>query len=267
MAHTQAGPGSLCQDPTDGIATSSAPQETTSLLWAAEQVSDGHNNDREGPDSSGRWKSELKFLSTNSSFLVLASLLYYSVPVTGIIVAGRLGPSELGSVSLANVTSNVTGLVIFQGLATTLDTLCAQAYGSGNFALVGLHVQRMTFLLWCLSVPIAALWFNASGILSIIVPDQRVAQLAGLYLRVLILGVPGIALFETVKRYLQAQGHFAAILYTLGVAAAANIFISWLLVVVKPHPIVQPTSVTTANDISAVILWFHRRATRRRGHI
>ncbi|KAJ5624288.1 MATE transporter [Penicillium lagena] len=231
MTHTHAVPSSLRQKSTDGSAASNILRETTSLLWASEQVPDGHSDDRGEPDSSGSWQSELKFLSTNSSFLVLASLLYYSVPVTSIIIAGRLGPSELGAVSLANVTSNVTGIVVFQGLATTLDTLCAQAYGSGNFALVGLHVQRMTFLLWCISIPVAALWFNASGVLSIIIPDQRVAQLAGLYLKVLILGAPGIALFETVKRYLQAQGHFAAILYTLGVATAANIFMSWLLVV------------------------------------
>ncbi|KAJ5580247.1 MATE transporter [Penicillium hispanicum] len=195
-------------------------EETTALLQTPEVAG-----------RTTRWQIELRLLSANSVFLVLASLLHYSVAVTSIIVAGTLGPSELGAVSLANVTANVTGLVIFQGLATTLDTLCAQAYGSGNRPLVGLHVQRMSFLLACISIPIAALWYNASALLAIIVPDPTVAQLAGLYLRILILGAPGIALFETTKRYLQAQGHFAAILCTLGVATAANIFLSWLLVV------------------------------------
>ncbi|RYP13709.1 hypothetical protein DL767_010613 [Monosporascus sp. MG133] len=46
---------------------------------------------------------------------------------------------------VACVTANVTCYAPMQGLATTLDTLCAQAYGSGHKHLVGLQLQRMTY--------------------------------------------------------------------------------------------------------------------------
>lgn len=208
--------------------TAPTVQETAPLLQH-------HTNNRDAGDQAEQttWRIELRFLTSNSIFLVLASLLYYSITVTSIVLAGRLGSLELGAVSLANVTANVTGIVIFQGLATTLDTLCAQAYGSGNLSLVGLNVQRMTCLLWCITVPVAILWLNATTLLKHVIPDEEVASLAGQYLKVLILGAPGVALFESVKRYLQVQGHFAAILVVLAITAAANIPLTWFLVTVS----------------------------------
>ena len=56
-------------------------------------------------------------------------------------------------------------------------------------------------------------------ILMAIVPEQDVAKLAGLYLKVLLLGAPGYATFEAGKRYVQAQGLFSASLYVLLICA------------------------------------------------
>ena len=94
-------------------------------------------------------------------------------------------------VSLASMSANITGYAIFQGLATSLDTLCAQAYGSGRKHLVGLQCQRMILFLWSLSIPIGLLWVFSDRILQAIVPEKESADLAGLYLRVLIFGLPG----------------------------------------------------------------------------
>lgn len=210
--------------------TAPTVQETAPLL---QQHSSTSNRDACHQADQTTWRIELRFLTSNSIFLVLASLLYYSIAITSIVLAGRLGSLELGAVSLANVTANVTGIVIFQGLATTLDTLCAQAYGSGNLSLVGLNVQRMTFLLWCITIPVAILWLNATTLLKYVIPDEEVASLAGQYLKVLIFGAPGVALFESVKRYLQVQGHFAAILVVLAITATSNFLLTWFLVTVS----------------------------------
>lgn len=89
------------------------------------------------------WRRETKVLVRYSSPLILTFVLQYSLNVAGVFTVGHIGKVELGAVSLASVTANITGYAVYQGLATSLDTLCAQAYGSGHKKLVGLQTQRM----------------------------------------------------------------------------------------------------------------------------
>lgn len=131
------------------------------------------------------------------------------------------------------MTANITCYAPIQGLATSLDTLCAQAYGSGQKKLVGLQLQRMTYLIWLLLLPpIWLLWWHADVLLAALLPDTepQTAQLAGQYLRVLILGTPGYAAFETGKRFVMAQGLFHATTLVLLLGAPLNLVLNWFLV-------------------------------------
>ncbi|KAK3694390.1 mate-domain-containing protein [Podospora appendiculata] len=176
------------------------------------------------------WQREAKTLTQYSRSLIVTFLLHYSVTVTSVFTVGRIGRLELGAVSLAVMSANITFYAPVQGLATCLDTLCAQAYGSGHKRLVGLQFQRMTYLLWMLILPIAVLWWNAQRVLGSIIPDPDTAALAGLYLRVLILGTPGVAAFESGKRFVQAQGMFHATTIVLFIGAPLNVLANWLFV-------------------------------------
>ncbi|KAK4456447.1 mate-domain-containing protein [Cladorrhinum samala] len=176
------------------------------------------------------WQRETKTLTQYSRSLIVTFLLHYSVTITSVFTVGRIGRLELGAVSLATMTANITCYAPVQGLSTCLDTLCAQAYGSGHKHLVGLQLQRMTYLLWMLLVPIAALWWFAGPVLGSIIPEQDTAALAGLYLRVLILGTPGVAAFESGKRFVQAQGLFHATTVVLLIGASLNVLANWFFV-------------------------------------
>ncbi|KAK8211879.1 mate-domain-containing protein [Phyllosticta capitalensis] len=176
------------------------------------------------------WQREAKVLAKYSRSLVLTFLLQYSLTIASVFTVGHIGKIELGAVSLASMTANITGYAVYQGLATSLDTLCAQAYGSGRKTLVGLQLQRMVYFLWAITVPIAIIWAFGTQILEAIVPEKETARLAGLYLKVLIIGAPGYAAFESGKRYVQAQGLFSATLYVLIICAPFNAFLNWLFV-------------------------------------
>lgn len=128
------------------------------------------------------------------------------------------------------MTANITCYAPIQGLATSLDTLCAQAYGSGQKKLVGLQLQRMTYLTWLLLLPLWVLWWHADAVLAALIPERETARLAGRYLRVLILGTPGYAAFETGKRFVMAQGLFHATTVVLLVGAPLNLALNWFLV-------------------------------------
>lgn len=176
------------------------------------------------------WRRESKVLVRYASPLVLTCVLQYSLVAASIFSVGNLGKVELGAVSLATMTANITGYAIYQGLATSLDTLCAQAYGSGRKKLVGLQVQRMVYFLWCITIPIGIVWLNAESILIRIVPEPDIAVLASRYLKIILIGSPGYACFESGKRYLQAQGLFLASLYILLICAPLNVLMNWLFV-------------------------------------
>jgi len=176
------------------------------------------------------WQREAKVLGRYSRSLILTFLLQYSLPVASVFTVGHLGKIELGAVSLGSMTASITGYAVYQGLVTSLDTLCAQAYGSGRRKLVGLHMQRMVYFLWCVTIPIGIIWLSGARILSAIVPEPETARLAGLYLKILLLGAPGYAAFESGKRFVQAQGLFTPTLYVLLIIAPLNAFLHWLFV-------------------------------------
>jgi MATE family multidrug resistance protein len=176
------------------------------------------------------WQREAKVLTKTSAPLILTFLLQYSLPVASIFTVGHIGKIELGAVSLASMTASITGYAVYQGLATSLDTLCAQAYGSGRPHLVGLQLQRMLYFLLVITIPISVIWAFGTQILSLIVPEKETARLAGLYLKVLIAGAPGYAAFESGKRYVQAQGIFSATMYILLICAPLNAFLNWFMV-------------------------------------
>jgi multidrug resistance protein, MATE family len=181
------------------------------------------------------FKSESALIVKYSTPLIGTYLLQYSYNLIIILVVSRLGTDELAAVSLGLTTMNIVGFAIFEGMATSLDTLCAQAYGSGNLKLVGLHTQRMILLLLLVATPIGALWICSPWILGAIVPQKELAVMAGSFLRISLIGVPGYAIFEAGKRFVQAQGNFTASLVVLVMCAPVNLVLNWLFVLVRFH--------------------------------
>lgn len=176
------------------------------------------------------WQREAQTIAIYSRSLIVTFLLQYSISIASVFAVGRIGIVELGAVTLGSMSANIVCYAPMQGLATSLDTLCAQAYGSGHKQLVGLQVQRMTYFLWVIMLPIAALFYFGTDILLRIVPEPESAELAGLYLRVITFGIPGFVAYEGGKRFVQAQGLFVATTYVLLFTAPLNIFLNWLFV-------------------------------------
>lgn len=194
------------------------------------------------------WQREAKTIAVYSRSLIVTFLLQYSINVASIFAVGHIGKIELGAISrksnlpkypiiassqgytVATMTANITCSAPFQGLATSLDTLCAQAYGSGHRHLVGLQIQRMTCFLMLLFLPLIVVWSYSTEILALMIPEYRTAELAGTYLKVYLLGVPAFIVFEGGKRFVQAQGLFHATTYVLLIAAPLNILLNWFFV-------------------------------------
>lgn len=203
------------------------------------------------------WQREAKTIAVYSRSLIVTFLLQYSLNVASIFAVGRLGTLELGAVSLATMTANITCYAPVQGLATSLDTLCAQAFGSGHKHLVGLQLQRMTYFLLLLLLPVAVVWLHAEPILASMI-DKDSAALAASYLRIALLGTPAYAAFEGGKRFVQAQGLFHATTYVLLVAAPTNMFLNWLFVWKLGWGFVgAPTAVAITQNMLPALLFLY----------
>lgn len=211
------------------------------------------------PQQETTFSQELVTLTRFSVPLVITFLLQYSLNVASVFSVGKIGKTELAAVSLSTMTANISGYCLIQGCATALDTLCPQAYGRGDFKAVGMHFMRCTIFLMLLVVPISLVWIlGAPVILSWIVEDDQVLiELACGYLKILIVGLPGFILFETLKKFLQAQNIFHASTYVILVAAPFNALLNYYLVW-SPYSTLgfygAPTAMVITNHLMAILL-------------
>ncbi|KAI8080727.1 mate-domain-containing protein [Gilbertella persicaria] len=177
------------------------------------------------------YRHELSWLVKNAMPLVLSYLLQNSLQSVSIITAGRLGPHELASATLGSMFVTISGLSVATGATLSLDTLCSQAFTSSeDKTVVGLHVQRCLAFLSLLYIPLVGIWWHAESIFLLLRQDPMVAQFAGTYVRWMILAAPAFALFESLKKLLQAQGLFQAPTYILLMTAPVNLWLNYLLV-------------------------------------
>lgn len=194
-------------------------------LYFYDRSNENETNFRSNTSTNG----ELLFIARSSAPLIVTFFLQYSLTVVSIFSVGHIGKTELAAVSLATMTFNVT-VSIFNGMATCLDTFCAQAYGAKKNYLVGLYFQRCTAMIFVCSIPILLFWYFSASFLKLIVPDKNLAILAQTYLRYISFGAPGYILFETGKRFLQAQNIYTAGQYCLFFVAPLNACLNYLLV-------------------------------------
>ena len=93
-----------------------------------------------------------------------------------------------------------------------------------------------------------------------IVPEADVARLAGLYLKIIILGAPGVACFESGKRYVQAQGLFSASLYVLLICAPLNALMNYIFVWRLGWGFVgAPIAITITDNLLPLLLFLYVR--------
>lgn len=211
--------------------TQDSRDEERSDIPAADETAPLLSNSNEDPLLSQplSGKSELWLLLKYSLPLIGTYFLQYSFTIITTVVAGHLGSDDLAATSIGLTTLNLIGLATYEGMATALDTLCSQAYGSQSYHGVGLHVQRMLVLMGLATLPIGAIWICSPWILPIFVKQDYLAYKAASFLRVSLVGIPGYASFEALKRFLQTQGDCNAALVILIICTPINAGLSWLL--------------------------------------
>ena len=176
-------------------------------------------------------RKEVKFVLFNSVPITLTFFMEYSLTVTSLFIIGHVSQSasSLASVSLAVMTYNITGMAIIEGMATSLDTFCSQAYGAQKYTKVGLYFLRCSMMIMAAAVPIIVMWWTSAFWLKFLIPEHDLLHDTQMFLRIASFGLPGLIFFETGKRFLQAQGHYEVSTWALAITVPLNIFLMFTL--------------------------------------
>ena len=213
-------PGDASAEPTgDGPPADGPPSatEATQLLPkinGADGAETPHEDDFAYQDDeeakAPQWRlvlRELAILSRGAFPVIAAYALQMSLQTLSIVVVGRRSPQDLAAAAFAYMFAMATGWLIGLGGTTALDTLASSTFtGSKNRHDLGVLLQRAFFVLGLMFVPVAVVWVVSEPILLALHQTPQIAHDSSRFLWCLIPGGFGYIFFETMKKYLQAQG-------------------------------------------------------------
>eukprot|EP00123_Amoebidium_parasiticum_P011426 comp20707_c0_seq1/m.27002 comp20707_c0_seq1/g.27002 ORF comp20707_c0_seq1/g.27002 comp20707_c0_seq1/m.27002 type:complete len:522 (-) comp20707_c0_seq1:512-2077(-) len=205
---------------TDQMSAEVPPQEigdeTTGLLTNKNEVS---------------WRQEMWQTWCLAWPIIGTFMLQMGPGMINVLFLGRLPIKEaLGAGTLATMYLNITGNTVAMGLATAMDTLCSQAYGSGQKEKLGVVLQRALMILWLISLPIGATWYFAEDLLLWVKQDPAVAHLSGKFCRESLIGMWAIFIYMCLQKYLQAQGIVKPAMYIAIFSNLATVFLNWFFI-------------------------------------
>ncbi|CAO2034456.1 unnamed protein product [Urochloa humidicola] len=162
--------------------------------------------------------------------LIAAWLLQNLVSMISVMFVGHLGELALSSASIATSFASVTGFSFLAGMASSLDTLCGQAFGAKQYSLLGIYKQRAILVLTLVSVAVAVIWSYTGKILLFFGQDPEIAAGAGSYIRWMIPALFAYGPLQCHIRFLQTQSIVLPVMVSSGATALSHLLVCWLLV-------------------------------------
>ncbi|CAK4698946.1 unnamed protein product [Aphanomyces euteiches] len=141
---------------------------------------------------------------------IIATLILEFLPgAFAVAVVGHidspLKKEYVDAATLSVMFLNITGLSIGFGLSTAMDTLCSQTVGAGKLYNLGMYFQSGLIVLGSMFIPAWIVNYNTEFFLLALGQDPTVAALAGSFSKISVFAMPGVFLYELIKKVLQAQ--------------------------------------------------------------
>ncbi|XP_019093173.1 PREDICTED: protein DETOXIFICATION 54 [Camelina sativa] len=159
--------------------------------------------------------------------------LVYVRAVVSVLFLGRLGSLELAGGALSIGFTNITGYSVLVGLASGLEPVCSQAYGSKNWDLLTLSLHRMVVILLVASVPISLLWINLGPIMLFMGQDPEITATAAEYCLYALPDLLTNTLLQPLRVYLRSQRVTKPMMWCTLAAVAFHVPLNYWLVMVK----------------------------------
>ncbi|EPS35222.1 hypothetical protein H072_11523 [Dactylellina haptotyla CBS 200.50] len=175
--------------------------------------------------------TEFLLLIKTSVPVILAYTLQSSLQALSILIVGRISPAALSVAAFCYMFAMSTAFVVALGGTTALDTLASSCFtGSKNRTDLGVLLQRAFVVLGVLYLPVSLTWWFSGPIFKALGQEDYIVQDGPKFLRWLIPGGLGYVFFESLKKYLQAQGIMRAGTYVLLITSPINVILNYLFI-------------------------------------
>lgn len=197
---------------------------------------------------------ELKELLGMALPITAAYLMAFFRAVVSVIFLGRLGSLELAGGALSIGFTNITGYSVLVGLASGLEPVCSQAYGSQNWDLLSLSLQRMILILLIAIIPISLLWLNLETIMNSMGQDRNITAMASTYC---IYSLPDLltnTLLQPLRVFLRSQKVTKPIMYCSLMAVVFHVPLNYMLVVMMGLGVPGVAMASVVTNMNMVVL-------------
>lgn len=173
---------------------------------------------------------ELKLLVRLAAPAVFVYLINNLMSLSTRVFCGHLGNLELAAASLGNSGIQLFAYGLMLGMGSAVETLCGQAYGAGRYEMLGVYMQRATFVLLATGVPVMMVYIFCKPMLILLGESTAVASAAALFVYGLIPQIFAYAVNFPIQKFLQAQSIVLPSAYISAATLVLHLLLSWLVV-------------------------------------
>ncbi|KAJ4777255.1 Protein DETOXIFICATION [Rhynchospora pubera] len=157
---------------------------------------------------------------------------FATMGVMGITQAllGHVGTTELAAFALSNVMDSLAVGVLL-GMASALETLCGQSYGSEQYHMLGIYLQQSWIILLATAIITLPLFLFTSPLMRLLGQDPLISDVAGLISLWYISVVFSNVFSFTFQLYLQSQSKNSIISYFSLISITLHVVLSWVSVI------------------------------------
>ncbi|KAM3299218.1 hypothetical protein ACQJBY_040610 [Aegilops geniculata] len=177
------------------------------------------------------WEESRRLWGIGTPIVVATVSMYVLGSVTTIFV-GHLGNLPLAAASIGLSVFFTCSFGFLLGMGSALETLCGQAFGAGQVAMLGVYLQRSWIVLIAAAFLMVPFYVLAEPLLLAIGQDPVVAREAARFALYMLPGAFSLAVNFPTAKYLQAQSK-VLVLAWIGVAGLClHVALTYLLVTV-----------------------------------
>ncbi|CAN6440203.1 unnamed protein product [Victoria cruziana] len=164
--------------------------------------------------------------------IALLNFAVFARSTISVACLGRLGSLELSGGALSVGFTNITGYSILFGLASGMEPICSQAFGSKNWELISLSLQRTILILLTAALPISILWLNLGRLLAAVGQDPAITAVAATYALCSLPDLVTNSIFQPLRVYLRSQKITTPLMVCSGVAVLLHVPLNLLFLFV-----------------------------------
>ncbi|MDF2531914.1 MAG: efflux family protein [Clostridia bacterium] len=181
--------------------------------------------------------------------------------VAGIVSMGMVGRIDVLAVSALGISMRITQIVwaLFKGIAVGATVFVAQYYGAGEHKKMLIVIQQtMLSAIAVVALLEVLIYIGAPILLSVFNPDAELMQQAVVYLRLVSLGLPFLAMMLIIGGVLQGMGNARTPMLITMTMNIVNIVVGYVLIFGKlgfPAIGIRGAAIATViSQITAVLL-------------